>query len=465
MCGWLDMSTRNRLSFNLWAGLVGHLLVLESFVSLCYAVSPGDFFAVGNLAGALKKIELLSGVTVSDVTSTTAETSIRSISGLGIDASANLIIADQVQNKVLRLNSSGHLIAEVTDGISHPFDVAVDATGNYVVTQGSDGGRLFGIYRITPAGVGGLVTDASPLTDPTHIVIDAAGNYIVTDRNGHKLLRVTPQGQVSTIYEHTARLQGVAIDTEGRYVLGDPDGDQILRVTEGCPQPVEVIADSLPGVNPSPGGLAVAASGEIVYGDFDQFKLFKISPGEPGGEILELALDVGANDVAGFAITVTGPSGTCPATPTQTETPFPPSPTETPAPPTPTATETLEPTPPPPTPTDTPVPPTATKTGAPPSPTTTSTPIPPTHTVTETPLPPTPTQTPSQSPSSTPSPTSEISDTDFDLTGDEEIDAEDMLLLLESFRTGQPVHDFDHDGSMNCTDLLLMATRWQARIS
>lgn len=134
-------------------------------------------------------------------------------------------------------------------------------------------------------------------------------------------------------------------------------------------------------------------------------------------------------DLVSLVLSPEQPTST-PVPPTPTSTPIPPTPTPTPVPPTPTST------PVPPTPMPTPVPPTATP--APPSPTSTatSTLLPPT--LTFTPVPPTPTPSPTgtplppssavrsaapistptaiESPPSAPSPSSEMAETNPDLS-------------------------------------------------
>ncbi|MCA9428930.1 MAG: hypothetical protein KC940_00345, partial [Candidatus Omnitrophica bacterium] len=88
----------------------------------------------------------------------------------------------------------------------------------------------------------------------------------------------------------------------------------------------------------------------------------------------------------------------------------------------------------------------------------------PTSTPTETGSPTmTPTSTPTVTPSETPC---DIGDDDFDLNGDNEVNAEDLLELLEAMANDStdPKYDFNCDGKVNDRDSSLFATKWQLTI-
>ncbi|MCA9428607.1 MAG: hypothetical protein KC994_26250, partial [Candidatus Omnitrophica bacterium] len=79
----------------------------------------------------------------------------------------------------------------------------------------------------------------------------------------------------------------------------------------------------------------------------------------------------------------------------------------------------------------------------------------------------TPTATPTNTPTATPSETPcDIGDDDFDLNGDNEVNAEDLLELIEAMANDStdPKYDFNCDGKVNDRDSSLFATKWQLTI-
>jgi hypothetical protein len=81
-----------------------------------------------------------------------------------------------------------------------------------------------------------------------------------------------------------------------------------------------------------------------------------------------------------------------------------------------------------------------------------------------------PTETPTQSstPSTTPSPTwtptCAIGMEEFDVIGNGQIDASDLIEILRSAREGTPIHDFNCDGTMDWRDIVIFSAEWKTQI-
>jgi sugar lactone lactonase YvrE len=138
---------------------------------------------------------------------------------------ADLYIADSRNNQVRRVDGATGAISTIAgtgdagfsgDGgpataarLSAPSDVALDASGNiYVADQNNNRVRRIGINGIitTVAGNGGfgytgdaVLATITRLASPTGIDVDKAGNIYIADRYNYRVRMVTSQGIISTV--------------------------------------------------------------------------------------------------------------------------------------------------------------------------------------------------------------------------------------------------------------------------
>jgi hypothetical protein len=241
-------------------------------------------------------------------------------SGVAVDATGNIFVADASNYKIRKITSGGVVSTFAgsgsygnTDGtgtaasFGTPYGIAVDAAGNvYVAEQGNNK-----IRKITSAGVvstlaGSVYQGATDGTGtaarfyfPSGVAVDAAGNIFVADSYNHKIRKITPSGVVSTLAGSgsvgatdgigTAASfyspWGVGVDAVGNVYVADAGNQKIRKIT-----PVGVVstlagsgsAGTTDGTGTvasfnNPTGVAVDAAGNVYVADAGNKKIRKIS--------------------------------------------------------------------------------------------------------------------------------------------------------------------------------------------
>lgn len=103
--------------------------------------------------------------------------------GAWLEATGDLLIADENGNAVYRLHHNGKL--DLVANLPIPDDVVADASGNiFVITLGDNALHLLKV------GTNEDVTLVGNLIQPQGIIFDRDGNLIVTDSGNHRLIRV-----------------------------------------------------------------------------------------------------------------------------------------------------------------------------------------------------------------------------------------------------------------------------------
>ena len=233
-------------------------------------------------------------------------------SGVALDMSGNVYIADQVNNKLRMVNSAGIITTFAGTGFGapsfggstgdgaaatlaqlyYPTGIAVDISGNvYIADYGNNkirrvnsagiittyAGTGFGanVYPKTGGslGDGGAATSAQ-LYYPNGIALDISGNVYIVDLGNNKIRKVSSAGIITT-YAGTgtagstgdgnvatsAQLNiptGVALDISGGNVyIADASNNKIRIIPNALPTPIPspiptAIPSSIPTAIPSP---------------------------------------------------------------------------------------------------------------------------------------------------------------------------------------------------------------------
>ena len=151
------------------------------------------------------------------------DASIRNPAGLELDANGHLYISDSFNCRVRKVDGSGLISTVIGTGtctstgdggsalsatLSYPWHLRFDSVGNlFVVDQGGHKVRRvttdgnFSTFAGTGtdgySGDGGLAIDAN-LSIPTGLDFDAAGNLYVTVYGSHRIRKITPGGRITS---------------------------------------------------------------------------------------------------------------------------------------------------------------------------------------------------------------------------------------------------------------------------
>ena len=247
------------------------LLIIACLMTL---LVPGEVFAAsGNI------ISTVAGNGTADFSgdggpATSAQINIPY--GLAVDGAGNLYIADAVNNRIRKVDTSGNISTVAGNGmygssgdggpatmaqLAVPTGVAVDSAGNLYIAD-SDNNRVrkvdasgnistvAGNGTADFSGYGGPATSAQ-LSMPMGVAVDSSGNLYIADTGNHRIRKVDASGNISTVAGNgtigssgyggpatSAQLKAphrVAVDSAGNLYIADTYNHQVRKVDAPVP--------------------------------------------------------------------------------------------------------------------------------------------------------------------------------------------------------------------------------------
>lgn len=233
-------------------------------------------------------------------------------SGIAIDASGIIYVADKINNRVRKIDAAGVITTIAGTGtygfsgdngpatsaqLAYPEDVCLTATGEVLITDsGNNRIRKIAangiITTIAGNGTSGSGGDGGPATSasfnsPTGITRDAAGNIFVADTYNNRIRKIDTNGIITT-YAVISVPNYLAFDASGAlYVtkltslISRIDANGTITTIAGTGT-ADFSGDGGPATQAAlnnPAGIRVNSAGDIVIADQSSYRVRKISGG------------------------------------------------------------------------------------------------------------------------------------------------------------------------------------------
>jgi trimeric autotransporter adhesin len=251
--------------------------------------------------------------------------------GVAVDSAGNLFIADTGNSRIRKVTPAEMIITaignEVTGAwIAWPNGVTVDSAGNLYIAStfhGMDPISRTTYYEgwIFKANADGVINSQIIIKNDWlyGISVDSTGNLYIADGSANKILKVSPDGMISTVAGNgtsgfagnggpatSAELngpKGVAVDSAGNLYIADTGNNTIRKVTPAGVI-VAVAGNGTQGCRGDfgpaalaelygPNGVAVDSAGNLFIADTGNNRIRKVTP---AGVIMTIA----GNGTQGF---------------------------------------------------------------------------------------------------------------------------------------------------------------------
>ena len=222
--------------------------------------------------------------------------------GIAVDGSGNIYVTDIINDTVRVFDSDMVRQPGITGTLDSPDAVAVDGAGNvYVLDTTQAVVQIFDSERAPVANLTG--PPGSPFMLPAGVAVDGSGNIYVADTNNDRVLAFGPdRNYIADLPGPFAGPRGVAADGSGNVYVADT-GNNRTKIFDSARN---YVAD-LPGPFNGPAGVAVDGAGRVYVSEgrnhtvsiFDTEYAFNVT-GPADGDVLTVTMPAGSvRDAAG----------------------------------------------------------------------------------------------------------------------------------------------------------------------
>ena len=220
--------------------------------------------------------------------------------GITVDDGGTTYVADSVNQRVRSVDYAGTVTTVAGNGtaraggdggpatwgqLAYPFDVAVDAGGNLLVTDYSNGA----VRKVDPSGT--ISTLASGIIGPSGIAVGPDGTVYVSSRAqaGHSsVVKVGSTGGTTPIAGGLNNPEGLAVDAAGNVYVADTNQARVFRIDPAGTMTTFAgngqfvfSGDGGPATAASlnePHGLAIDGVGNVYISDYGHQRVRRVDP-------------------------------------------------------------------------------------------------------------------------------------------------------------------------------------------
>jgi len=219
--------------------------------------------------------------------------------GVAVGPDGSVFVADAGEAQAVRRISPDGFVSTIATGFNTPSGIAIDASGVLYVADTANNA----IRRVALDGA--VTTLAQGFNGPIGVAVDPAGRVIVADTYNDRIRAIQADGTVVDITQEDFDTPcGVAVDATGNIYIAETGAGAVRMIsTTGVVSTVEPLpAEGLF----RPIGIAIGAAGALYVTD-DRGRIVEIKPGVAARTLI--GSHPGFADGAGSAALLRGPRG------------------------------------------------------------------------------------------------------------------------------------------------------------